>query len=461
MVRGLVANDMFRMGKLFQQNIVDAYTRIEKTRLEYYRLNQKRFRIATYQGLIDHLENQADRLNAKLGSLFILPSSFVGGARYMRQAYQDAMAIVRKYGKPDLFITFTANPNWDEIKVELNGQPFTNRPDICVRVFNCKLNEFMREIIDDEVLGRVIAHVAVIEFQHRGLPHAHILITFDEADRITSAEQVDEIIWAEIPDPIKSPELHELVIKTMRHSCDQRCLNEKGQCKSFYPKPYADQTIIVENGITRYKRREQTGVVLQNGHIVTNQHIVPYNPYFLMKYKCHINFEWCSSANNVKYLFKYIFKGHDLAELRIQDELKYNEIDHYVNGRSVSSFEGIYRIYSYDLKVMSHSVERLPIHDENLQSILIPEDAIDPQIKEYLEKDTMLLAWFKLNQFDTEARKCLYEEIPQRYVFKNNKWEPRKRQIKNLIVRIHSVSPKNIEIFCLRVLLLHIRGIFN
>jgi ATP-dependent DNA helicase PIF1 len=27
------------------------------------------------------------------------------------------MALVRKFGKPDLFITMTSNPNWEEIKV--------------------------------------------------------------------------------------------------------------------------------------------------------------------------------------------------------------------------------------------------------------------------------------------------------------------------------------------------------
>jgi hypothetical protein len=31
----------------------------------------------------------------------------------------DAMALVRKYGKPDVFLTMTYNPNWDEIKNEL------------------------------------------------------------------------------------------------------------------------------------------------------------------------------------------------------------------------------------------------------------------------------------------------------------------------------------------------------
>ncbi|GJY09223.1 ATP-dependent DNA helicase PIF1-like protein [Tanacetum coccineum] len=38
-----------------------------------------------------------------------------GGPRYMMQNYQDAMAICRTYGNPDMFITFTSNPKWSEI----------------------------------------------------------------------------------------------------------------------------------------------------------------------------------------------------------------------------------------------------------------------------------------------------------------------------------------------------------
>jgi len=37
----------------------------------------------------------------------------------MQQCYQDAMAIVRRYGKPDFFFTFTCNPTWAEIKANL------------------------------------------------------------------------------------------------------------------------------------------------------------------------------------------------------------------------------------------------------------------------------------------------------------------------------------------------------
>jgi hypothetical protein len=37
----------------------------------------------------------------------------------MGELYQDAMARVRKFGKPNLFVTFTYNPKWKEITYAL------------------------------------------------------------------------------------------------------------------------------------------------------------------------------------------------------------------------------------------------------------------------------------------------------------------------------------------------------
>jgi hypothetical protein len=49
----------------------------------------------------------------------------------MVQWYQDAMAIVCVYGRPDLFINITCNPNWPEIICELLfGQQAFDRPGI-------------------------------------------------------------------------------------------------------------------------------------------------------------------------------------------------------------------------------------------------------------------------------------------------------------------------------------------
>jgi hypothetical protein len=54
------------------------------------------------------------------------------------------MALVRKFGKPDLFITMTCNPNWPEILHELRlREEASGRPDLTSRVFNMKLNALL------------------------------------------------------------------------------------------------------------------------------------------------------------------------------------------------------------------------------------------------------------------------------------------------------------------------------
>ncbi|CAF1168023.1 unnamed protein product [Rotaria sordida] len=82
-------------GKLFQQYIVDAYVKTEQNRLEFHRQNQKALRVELYQGLMDHLANEAETEGLRPGRVIILPSSFQGSPRAMQQNYQDATAIVR------------------------------------------------------------------------------------------------------------------------------------------------------------------------------------------------------------------------------------------------------------------------------------------------------------------------------------------------------------------------------
>ena len=70
------------------------------------------------------------------------------------------MSIVRKYGKPDLFITFTCNPKWEEISSALIGnQKATDRPDLIVRVFRMKSKELLNEICSKHVLGKPLARI--------------------------------------------------------------------------------------------------------------------------------------------------------------------------------------------------------------------------------------------------------------------------------------------------------------
>lgn len=55
-----------------------------------------------------------------------------------------------------------------------------DRPDIIARVFNMKFRSFCEDVFKTGILGRCIAHVHCIEFQKRGLPHAHVLINFQQ-----------------------------------------------------------------------------------------------------------------------------------------------------------------------------------------------------------------------------------------------------------------------------------------
>ena len=90
------------------------------------------------------------------------------------------MYIIQKLGIPDLFITFTCNPEWPEIRNQLQpNQPPTERPDLCCKVFKAKLGEFL-ELIDKGIFGKKRYLLGVIEFQKRGYPHAHLLLGLEE-----------------------------------------------------------------------------------------------------------------------------------------------------------------------------------------------------------------------------------------------------------------------------------------
>ncbi len=162
----------------------------------------------------------------------------------MYQLYQNAIAIVRHFGKPDLFIIFTCNSKWPEITRELwPNQIAADRPDLTARVFNIKLREMMKDLCEKHWLGKVIAYIYVIEFQKRGLPHAHILLILDPESKIHSIEEYDSFVSAEIPDHELNPLAYETVTTMMIHdpygllNTSSPCMKD-GKCKKHYPKDF-------------------------------------------------------------------------------------------------------------------------------------------------------------------------------------------------------------------------------
>ncbi|XP_046435624.1 uncharacterized protein LOC124187277 [Neodiprion fabricii] len=163
--RGEAQNQLLRSGRLTQHYVIHAYLTIESQRLLFLRNNQKQLRVECYKGMTDHISNSeantSDR--TRLGNQMILPSSFSGSMRHMQQQYQDAMAITRKVGRPDLFITMTCNPKWPEICTVLKdfptGTTVNDIPTIACRIFNMRLQQALKEIESGSVFGKIEGYV--------------------------------------------------------------------------------------------------------------------------------------------------------------------------------------------------------------------------------------------------------------------------------------------------------------
>ena len=80
----------------------------------------------------------------------------------------------------------------------------------------------------------------------------------------------------------------------------------------------------------------EKGVPARNKPVLLNNHyVIPYNPYLSQKFKCHINVEVCVSIAAVKYVYKYIYKGNDRADVLIHEVWYQDEIKNYTNARYV------------------------------------------------------------------------------------------------------------------------------
>ncbi|CAN1162471.1 ATP-dependent DNA helicase PIF1, partial [Linum perenne] len=136
----------------------------------------------------------------------------------------------------------------------------------------------------------------------------------------------------------------------------------------------------------------------KGGTVLDNRYVVPFNRNLLVLFQAHINVELCHQGRVIKYLFKYLTKGPD--------------------------------------------------RHQKLRNIMAR-----PNVGE-----TTLTRWFKLNERDPKARELTYDEIPNKYVWKEDSkdWFPRKKGF--AIGRIAYIHPGANDTFYLRQLLTKVRG---
>lgn len=167
MVRENEENHILKFRCFFHQYVVDMFVKVETERLTFIRLNQAKLRSEEYIHLRDAINADGNAYN--VGRTTILPTTYVGSPRHMHEHTQDAMSYVRHYGTPDLFITFTCNPQWTKIRQELFiDQSPIDRHDITARVFKRKLKSLMDFIVKHNEFYSVVTETRITPCSH---PH--------------------------------------------------------------------------------------------------------------------------------------------------------------------------------------------------------------------------------------------------------------------------------------------------
>ncbi|XP_056695709.1 uncharacterized protein [Spinacia oleracea] len=464
-------NLLLRAGRCFQQYIVDMYVKVENTRLDFFRRNQATIRADLYQGILDTVES-GETNAANVGHRVVLPPTFIGGPRDLKKRYLNAMALVQRYGKPDLFVTMTCNPNWPEIKQELaTGEEAQNRPDLVSRIFRAKLLALKKQIMEKHVFGKVAAMIYVVEFKKRGLPHAHFLIILKPEFKIKTPADYDKFVCAEIPS-VDNPGLRKIILKHMMHGpCGHLnpqcpCMKHKihkNKCKSGYPKQFCPETTNNKDGFPLYRRRDTGDAVSIRKANLDNRWVIPYNPYLSSLFDCHVNVEVCSTIQAVKYLYKYVYKGHDRISFNVVqpgEQRDVDEIDQFQSGRWVSPCEAAWRIFGFDLYEMHPAVLPLQVHLPNMHTVQIrPHERLDAVVAADRHSRTSLTEFFKAKAATPDGTGCLYSRFTERYRWDSaaKQWFLRKN--KTIVVgRLAFVSPSEGERYFLRLLLVHVPG---
>ncbi|KAI5420168.1 hypothetical protein KIW84_044089 [Lathyrus oleraceus] len=427
------AQTLLRSRRLYQQFLVDGFTMMESERLRWLRKNQSKLRVGKYHNLNEYNSN-GETHGSNTCKRVVLPSSY----RLLGSVHLKA----------------------------------SDCPDIISRVFKMKFYELLSDLTKKSLLGKVLAYMYTIEFQKRGLPHAHILIFLHPSNKYPTPSDIDRIILAEIPDQDTNEELYNLVKTHMIHGpCgfanrSSPCMKD-GKCSKYFPKQFQPETIVDQDGFPVYRRRDNGHTVLKNGIQVDNRNVVPYNAKLLTKYQAHINMEWCNQSTSIKYLFKYINKGYDKITAAIvpnddgtsNQPQNIDEIKQYIDCRYVSPSEASWRIFSFPIHGRKPAVERLYFHCEGQNSVYYTDfDRINTVLEKPSVTESMFTSWFEENCKYPEAQNLTYSKFVSKFVYvkKKREWKPRQKGY--TIGRLIWVPPTTGELYYLRLMLTHVKG---
>ena len=288
-------------GRLFNEWLINMHCRMEDERLQLLRRQQQQRSVTP--ALRCELVTNA-HADGTTNKAVYLPSSVPGSPRHLRRLRLDALEVARRKGAPSFFITLTCNPQWPEIVAALlPGQTAADRPDITVRVFHARL-ERMMAFLRTRFCGTCRYTLRVVEYQLRGLPHAHIVLASEAAPQ--TPDEVDLLISCELP--AEDGPLREAVLAHMIHRCNHSCHPDDPQqeCVRGCPWPFQEQTSYDARGYPHHRRRpcnntcpncRSNRAVYGRLFVCCNRLIAEYSPEILLMWDGHANVRFAGSVN--------------------------------------------------------------------------------------------------------------------------------------------------------------------
>ena len=295
--------------------------------------------------LLDSVEASDEHIEANLCTML---QSVRGTKQYWFLRQSELKCIIREWGSPTLFLTFSyaeyESPEITEYLRRVNnvsssyniGRLCTEDPISVSRKFSLKFHAFFRKVIlNGEVLGKVDHFYWKKEYQARGAPHYHVLLWIrgapvigrNDPDRVLA--WIQERITCHIPDQKSSPELHWLVTRYQSHKCSNYCKRRKKcgkysfitRCRFGFPRQACENAKLnpVQERIYQLTRT--------NSEVRVND----YNPLLLMLWKANIDIQFIAenSLALAHYVSGYVTKAERSNMQEIWQEVGENKSIYY------------------------------------------------------------------------------------------------------------------------------------
>jgi hypothetical protein len=120
-----------------------------------------------------------------------------------------------------------------------------------------------------------------------------------------------------------------------------------GACSKGFPKPLRVETSITKDSYACTRRHNTGHTHRVRDNNVDNRWVVCHSPNLIWKYRCHINVESIASVKAVKYIYEYVYKGHDRTTMQFGRSI--DKIKLYLDAHYISSYEAMWHLYFFNM----------------------------------------------------------------------------------------------------------------